>query len=260
MALPAEQIPGFDYTGFQPAFVKASQARAAQIHELETATTRNVIEIGKTLKEQRDAFGSHVEKSQMRGGDTWSAWVQAELGWRSGRDHANRFIQIYERFGVGESSTPPLGYEIMKMLATRSTPQELVDQVVDLARNGNLPTIKQVRNMKKEAANVEKPTPTEAKERAQATGEVVEASDGKYYTPLTDDEREKLTGATNETYDVIDAVHELSTLSTPPADWLGNAAEHQLIDLDLGSIEAAIEWLKGLSAAYRKKGKVIDAN
>ena len=88
------EISKFDYEGLPRQFQRDSRKRAKRIQELETDTGRNVIEVGKLLKEQRDAFGSFVDKAQKRGRDTWNAWCQAELGWASGRNQTKPLLQI----------------------------------------------------------------------------------------------------------------------------------------------------------------------
>ena len=54
------------------------------------------------------------------------------LGWKD-RKHANRIIQVYE--GViargGDHWSPGMTFSMMRLLAAKNTPQQLVDEVID---------------------------------------------------------------------------------------------------------------------------------
>lgn len=256
---PAERAvtaPGFDYDGLPQPFVAASRKRAEAIKQADADTGKNLFEMGRLLKEQRDAFGSLADKSQARGTDTWDAWVKGELGWA--RNTANRLIQVTEVFG-GAGSAPPLSYQMMKLLAS-GTGAKLREQVLTMAQEGKTPTLQQVQQMKKDVAGDDRPTPTEAKARAKATGEVVVGSDNKYYTPLEEAEVEAYTERRRRTYAVLDAVKLFADMTVTPTQWLGEAERHQLIDLNLGSIEVARDWLVQFAEEYRQKEGIIDGH
>ena len=248
----------FDYSGLPAKFAKDSQARAAAIRELDADAGRKIIDMGKVLKAQREAFGSIIAKKQARGTDTWDAWVKGELGWQSGRNHANRIIQIYEKFD-GDAESPSLGFNVMRVLAADNTPEELVERVVELAERGELPTVKKVRDMKKDMAADRLPTPTEAKEIAKATGRTVAGSDGRYHTPMPEDTAADYEQRRADIYGALEAIKKLAGLDLTPAKWLGRSEDHWLIDFRLAEVDAAAKWLTALSSEYKSHLKVIDA-
>lgn len=254
----AISLKGFDYSGLPADFAKISQKRAGAIRELDADAGRKIIDMGKVLKAQREAFGSIIAKKQARGTDTWDAWVKGELGWQSGRNHANRIIQIYEKFD-GDAASSSLGFNVMRVLAADNTPEELVGRVVELAKQGKLPTVKKVRDMKKDMAADRLPTPTEAKEIAKATGRTVAGSDGRYHTPMPESDAADYEQRRADTYGVLEAIKKIADLNIPAAEWLGRAEDHWLIDFRLADVDAAAEWLTALSSEYKSHLKVIDA-
>lgn len=258
---PAERAvtaPGFDYDGLPQKFVAASRKRAEAIKQIDNDAGNSVLKMGKLLLEQRDAFGTLAEKSQARGGDTWDAWVKAELGWKSGRTHANSLVRMFQVFGESDTFSP-LGFEMMRQLSTK-TAEPIRERVIEMVRRGEAPTHDQVAQMKKEAAGDERPTPTEAKAKAKETGEVVVGSDNRYYTPLEEAEAEAYAKKRDRTYDVLDAVKLFADMPVTPTQWLADTERHQLIDLNLGSIETARDWLAQLAEEYREKESIIDGH
>ena len=255
-AVPQPSNPtGFDYKGLPGEFTEASQKRAERIRHLCHEMARNVIAMGLLLKDQREAFGSMVDRQQARGADTWSAWCHGECGFTA--DHAARLIKIAEKFDAVES-TGSLGYEVMKILSADNTPADLVKKVVDLASKGELPTIKMVKEMKKAAISDARPTPTEAKEKAKATGEVVIGSDDKFYTPLPEDQERDYQERMSVAYETIDAINLLAGLGVSADAWLRQAEQHWLNDFSLGSVEDATTWLQSLADTYKKENGIVD--
>lgn len=250
----------FDYEGLPAAFVKASKARAEKIASLDRQTAQTLIETGRVLKEQREAFGSLVkDRKGHRGADTWSAWVQQEIGWKSGRDAANRYIQIYEAFGhVDDTSTSNLGFEKMKLLSTRSTPPELREKVVKMAAKGEAPTHLEIEQMKRDAANVDALTPTEAKKKAQETGQVVVGSDQRIYTPLDENETAEYMARRDRTYEIIDATVFLGNIGISAREAIEAAEDHWLKDLNINDIEASASFLDALAVAFKTHKGIID--
>ncbi len=259
MSETAIAIQGFDYSPYSQKFVKQSKSRAKKIRGYDAEAGRNLIEQGGLLKEQRGAFGNEVDRKQARGADTWGAWVLSELGWhiKYGRDHANRLIQIHERFDT-VATTVSLGHEMMKVLSAKSTPDELVAEVIDLAERGKLPTVKSVRDKKKALVADPRPTPTEAKRIAKETRAVVLGSDDRYYTPMEEEDLADYDERMNRSYAVVEAIEEIATTVVTPGEWINNAESQWLDELSIGSIEVAISWLNILLNDYKSHRKVIE--
>lgn len=249
---------GFDYDGLPRSFVRASQKRARQIIELDQHAAIDWLEQGRLLKEQREAFGSAKGASGKHGKDSWTAWVQSELGWRGGRDYAWRLITVYETFRGVDLKSTRLGLHQMKALATRSTPTEVRQEAIKRIESGEALTEKEINKMKKDAAGITAPTPTDAKTKAQVTGEPQIASDGKIYTPLTNEEADAYTERRDRTYAGLDAVNEIAAIDISPKEWLEQADKHWLNDLSLSNIERANDWLVNLIVAYKQSRKIID--
>lgn len=257
MSEAAVAARGFDYSPFSQKFIRESKKRAEKVREYDAEAGRSLIEMGGILKKQRDAFGSEIDREQARGADTWGAWCQAELGWGS-RHYANQLIRIHEKF-AGIVPIPALGHEMLKLLSAKSTPQELVEQVVDLANKGELPTVKKARDRKNEMAGDPLPTPSEAKQIAKDTGAVVLGSDDRYYTPMEETDLAEYQDRRDETYTTIEAVQKLATLSRPAKEWIERAEPRWFIDFEIGDIEAALKWLTACFSEYKSYEKVIDA-
>lgn len=250
-------ITEFDYSPYSQRFIRDSKCRAEKIRQSDAEAGRNLIEMGGVLEKQRDAFGSEIEREQARGVDTWGAWCQAELGWGS-RHYANQLIRIHEKF-AGIVPIPALGHEMLKLLSAKSTPQELVTQVLELAEKGELPTVKKVRDRKKGMVADPRPTPTEAKQLAKETGAVVLASDDRYYTPMEEADLADYHMRRGRTYSAIDAVKVLATSPCHAKEWVKGAESYWFIDFEIGEIEAALKWLTALFSEYKSHLKVIDA-
>ena len=106
-------------------------------------------------------------------------------------------------------------------------------------------------NLKSQGRANTLPSPARAKKMAEATGRVVAGSDGRYHTPMPDDEVREYEKRRNRTYSVIDAINGIAAHSgMTPEDWLQGADAHWLTDLTLSDIENAAEWLKGLAATF----------
>ena len=248
---------GFDYSPYSQRFVKASKDRAKEIRDYDVAAGANIIAMGGLLKKQRDAFGSVVNRKQARGTDTWTSWLQAELGWHS-RSHANRVIQVYERFdGVGP--TPSMTYDMMRLLAAKSTPQQLVDEVLELAKQGKLPKVKKVAATKKKMMDPNPLlTPTEAKKLAKADGAAVMASDGRYYKPMDEQDIEAYEERRARTFAAHDAIEAINGIGLTPGELLAEAEPRWLGLLELGKIEAAGSWLEQLRKDFKVRQRIID--
>ena len=95
-------------------------------------------------------------------------------------------------FNAVDLKSTALGLGHLKVLATKSTPPELRAEVIEMSKKGETPTVHEIEAMKKRAVGDTRPTPTEAKAQAKATGEVVEGSDNKLYTPMPEDQIEVL--------------------------------------------------------------------
>ncbi len=254
---------GFDYAPYSQRFVKASKARARKIRDHDRVAGNSIISMGGELKEQREAFGNLAQRVHTpKGVDTWAAWCQAELGFD--KDNASRIIQMYEKLTTGAAPVVGLGHDIVKILSAKNTPQQLVDEVLKLAKEGKLPkkikdAIKVVRAKKKKMVSSDPlPTPKEAKAQAKATGAVVLGSDDKFYTPLDEKDIEDYEQRRDRTYTVIDAIKAIVANTIPSGDWLDGAEKRWLDDLDLGDIEFAGAWLEQLRKDYKVYRKIID--
>lgn len=254
------QLPtkGFDYDGLPEKFTVASRKRARRILSLDLQAAKNWLETGRLLKEQREAFGTVAEAKQARGGDTWSAWIQSEIGWKGGRDYAWRLIRVYETFGNVDTVSTSLGLRKMIALSTKSTPEPVRKKVIEMAKAGNAPTESQIARMKKDAAGDTRPTPTDAKAKAKETGEVVIGSDDRIYTPLPEDQAEQYQERRDRTYGALDAINEIAGLEVEPEQWLKEADTHWLNDFDLRTVESAAGWLNKLIDTYKRDRRIIE--
>jgi len=251
---------GFDYAPYTQKFVKASKTRAKKIRDLDGAAGKNFFDIGRELKSQRDAFGSERKRHGLTGTGTWTSWVQIELGWKS-RSFANRIIQVYE--GVitrdGDQWSPSMTFSMMRLLVAKSTPKELVAEVVELAKQGKLPKVSDVAKKKKVMAGIARPTPKEAKAQAKATGAAILASDDRYYTPIDEKDLEAYEKRRDNTYSVIEAIEEIIKVTgINPSEWILDAEPRWLTDLKLGDIEVVGSWLEQLRKDFKVHKKIID--
>jgi hypothetical protein len=103
------------------------------------------------------------------------------------------------------------------------------------------------------------PSPSEASNIARATGRMVTASDGHVYSGASEEEGEDHVRRRQQTYGVIDAINTLADCPVKPPRWANQAETHWLHNFELGSVDAAINWLSDLREPLAQKKKVINA-
>jgi hypothetical protein len=90
------------------------------------------------------------------------------------------------------------------------------------------------------------PSPNEASEIARKTGRMVAASDGHVYSGATEEEGANHVRRRQQTYGAIDAINTLADCPLGADGWIAQAEAQWLNGLDLGAIDAAIDWLTEL--------------
>jgi len=102
------------------------------------------------------------------------------------------------------------------------------------------------------------PSPTDATKIARETGRMVAASDGHVYSGATEEEGANHVRRRQQTYGAIDAINTLADCPLGAGDWIAQAEAHWLNGLDLGAIDAAIDWLTELRDALPETQGVVN--
>lgn len=126
--LPLPSTEAFDYCTLAPAHVGDLRQRALRIRERTRVTTATIIEIG------NDLLGA----KQLLPHGQFKDWIKAECGFTVRT--AQRYIRVAQ-FVEGKNDTvsllPP---NIVYLLAAKSTPPELADEVIERTAAGNVVT------------------------------------------------------------------------------------------------------------------------
>lgn len=132
-----QSIPHFDYSALDAETRIVVQLRRDELKTLFRETAQNIFTIGEKLADVRD----RLQHNKSGGFD---GWIEKEFG--LGRSAAYRFINVYERF----ANRPNLGQlevatSALYLLAAPSTPDDVVDQVIQRAESGEKITHKDAR-------------------------------------------------------------------------------------------------------------------
>ncbi|MEG4005572.1 DUF3102 domain-containing protein [Microcoleus sp. Pol11C1] len=143
----------FDYEILESQERIVVQQRTGEIKERLQRSAQDIWEIGQKLADVR----SHLKHGQ------FDVWLKAEFGWS--RRTAYNFINVYEAFPERANFAQiNIATSALYLLAAPSTSQELRDEVLQRAKEGEPVTYKEIRQVIKEEKSqfspaVEKPQP-----------------------------------------------------------------------------------------------------
>lgn len=131
----ADKPTHFNYSTLSPDAVSDLQSTAARLRSQITKSTADMIAIGRVLVAIKD----RIERGQ------FTTWVEAEVGVsiRTAQGYM-RFADIAATKGEMVSLLPP---PTVRLLASKSTPPEIVDQVLASAQGGRIVPESAVREM-----------------------------------------------------------------------------------------------------------------
>lgn len=118
---------------------EALAAHAEVIRALGKRAIRDIIEIGRRLKE--------AKASTERGG--WLPWLDREFGWTD--DTALNFMRCHDLAKTRNFRDLSIGASSLYLLATPGTPEEVMDEVQDRTSRGEKLTTAEVKKLIKDA-------------------------------------------------------------------------------------------------------------
>lgn len=131
---------GFDYSALDANDRDEVREAGVRIRLRMSRTVEDIIEIGRDLIRVKDKIG--------HGG--FLRWIETEFG--MGQSSADRFIQTAKRFGDKLPTVGNLAPSVLYALASPSTPDEIVDEVVERSAAGEAVTRDDVKALKDEWA------------------------------------------------------------------------------------------------------------
>ncbi|MEO0808618.1 MAG: DUF3102 domain-containing protein [Cyanobacteria bacterium J06643_4] len=125
----------FDYDSLEVSQRELVQQRTGEIRERLRRSAQDVWEIGQKLSDVR----SRLQYGQ------FLAWIKAEFGWS--QRTAYNFMNVYETFGdrFANLARVNIATSLLYQLASPSVPEELRDQVLRAAQQGETLTAKELR-------------------------------------------------------------------------------------------------------------------
>jgi hypothetical protein len=220
--------------------------KAQRIKALAMEWSKNTVAIGRELKQARDRFP--IVNSNHRPG--WHDWIRKETGLSA--EHAIRFIRIAERFGQ-RAAASGLSWKVLDFLSRDTTPAEATNAVLDLAMRGDKITPSRAREIAREHL----PTRAEAIKLARETGRLVTARDGFMYSGASEDEMAAYSLRRTVVFGIERAFNHIADCDWSPKEWVARAEDHWVSDLNLGKLDAAIDFLTKLRPLLEKRQKVV---
>lgn len=192
-------VSSFDYEVLDAEQRIVVQQRTGEIRERLRRSAQEIWEIGQKLADVR---------SRLKHGQ-FDAWLNAEFGWS--RRTAYNFINVYEAFGERANlAQTEIATSALYLLAAPSTPQEVREEFLQRAKEGETLTHKELR----QALKAEKVT-------SPATGETPEPSKPLIPQPEIVALRPKLRVEAEKSVSQMDVPKLSSTSATiPPASEL----------------------------------------
>jgi hypothetical protein len=146
-------VMGFDYDILDSEQRIIVEQRTGEIKERLRRSAQDIWEIGQKLAEVR---------SRLKHGQ-FDAWLKAEFGWS--RRTAYNFINVFEAFGERTNfAQMNIATSALYLLAAPSTPQEMREEVLQRAKEGETITHKELRQFLKQG-NSPSPTAVEKPEQ-----------------------------------------------------------------------------------------------
>lgn len=126
---------GYDYSQVEnKKLVKKMKETAELVRQKATRVVEDVIEMGKALLEV---------KAELPHGQ-FGKWLDAEFGWHART--ARLFMSAAERFGTKTEMIADLSATVVYLLSAPSTPDKVVETVIERAEDGKL-TVAEVRGI-----------------------------------------------------------------------------------------------------------------
>lgn len=132
-----EERRTFAYSGLQGGELQFVHDAAARIAVRLTRTADEIVEIGRDL----------IEVKRLLGHGCFGAWIEVEFGMSD--QTARNFMNVASRLGKSKTVLE-MAPTVLYALAAPSTPDEVVDKAVTLAKAGNIITAADVTTMKDE--------------------------------------------------------------------------------------------------------------
>jgi DNA polymerase III alpha subunit (gram-positive type) len=137
------QIALFDYLALHPNLRVEVKAASERIKVRMKRTAEDIIEIGKDLK---------LVKEKLPHGQ-FLPWINSEF--EMDQKTAFNFMSVAEKFGDKLGNFPNFKPSILYQLSAPSTPDEVVEQVMEKAEAGEKVTLKEVKALKAKVASLE---------------------------------------------------------------------------------------------------------
>jgi hypothetical protein len=134
----SNQLALFDYSQLSPDICEKAQIASERIKVRMKRTGEDIIEIGKDLIEIK-ALLPHGQ---------FLPWIESEF--EMDQKTAFNFMSVAEKFGDKLGIIPNFKPTILYLLAAPSTPDEVINQVIEKAENGEKITVKEIKELKAE--------------------------------------------------------------------------------------------------------------
>ena len=119
-----QKIQGFDYTTLTPQVRVLVQDKTFELKSLIRRSAQDIINIGQNL----------IEIKEQLGHGNFRTWLKAEFNW-SVRT-ATRFMQVATKFKRANLAYLNIAVSALYLLAETSTPEEIREQALELAKQG----------------------------------------------------------------------------------------------------------------------------
>lgn len=192
------QIELFDYSTLSPEFsspdvIQSLENRAVAIEAHAKTTVGSILAMGRELNAARQVFGENDK--------AFGQWREGRLPWLQSRTALN-FMQVDSRFGdqdllrnnfVVNQFAPTILY----LLSAPSTPDEVVEQVIEKAENGETVTAKKVKELKAKVKEQEEALLKKEREIAQKASEVANLKQANQFVTKQLEEQKEMVKTAN---------------------------------------------------------------
>lgn len=133
----------FNYAALPAEKAASARAAAERIRGRMQLAAESIIEVGKTLNEQKDSLGhSHFMQ-----------WIEAEFD--MSQSSANKMMTVARELGDKFVTVTNLGTKALYALAAPSTPEPVRTEVLERTANGEKVTAREIETLKKKLAKAE---------------------------------------------------------------------------------------------------------
>jgi hypothetical protein len=171
------------------------------------------------------------------------SWLKGEFGWAERT--AQNFMRVYELSKSANFADLTLDISALYLIAARSTPEPIVREVLERAKNEPMSHAEAKRLLREYQGRMELPTPTVARRIALATGKAVAANNNMYILPMSKDDEDALAEENNKIRALYDAIETIAKTEVTAAEMVRLGEKHACYKL-VQYCESAHSWIKSV--------------